>query len=445
MPKLSEIVGDEDYYLSSVSYSLVMVMPRSRRVKQEYIPEVQSAPYRNGFDSQKAIAEYLGISLATVNKYFNSRPVDSYYFREITNCLGLDWLEIADFPVVKSPSKKDIEVIFYQEEEENFIYVERPPVEDSCYKTLLNPGALVRIKAPSLMGKTALIKRTFSKIKHKGYKTVYINLHLAETADFEDLEQFLKWFCISVGQALGLENRLADYWHEEFSTSKVNCQNYFESYLLAKIESPLVLCLDEVERIFPYQEVAAEFLTLLRAWHEEAKVRESWKRLRLLIAHSTEVYIRLDINSSPFNVGLPIELPEFSQEQVQQLAQLHEVNLTESKVKQLMDLVNGHPYLVEQTLSHLKTYRETSLKEILQKAATEAGIYRNHLLHLLRLLRKRPELSEMYKKVIAATSPIRLGSFQAYKLHSMGLVHLQENNVTPRCNLYQQYFIERLD
>ena len=420
-------------------------MSRSLRVKEEYIPIVKLAVRRNGYARQKDLAEELLMSLATISKYLNGKPVDCLNFQEISQLLRQDWQQIADFPVVKSPSKKDIEVIFYQEEEENFIYVERPPVEDSCYKTLLNPGALVRIKAPSLMGKTSLISRTFSKITQEGYRTVYLNLHLANNEYFKDLDLFLKWFCISVGEGLGLENRLADYWNEKSFASKVNCQRYFKKYLLAQSESPLVLCLDEVERIFPHQEVAAEFLGLLRAWHEEAKISKIWKRLRLVIAHSTEVYVQLDINSSPFNVGLVIELPDFTQEQVQHLAQSHEVNLTESEVRQLMEIVNGHPHLVEQALSHLKTYRETSLKEILQKAATEAGIYRNHLLHLLRLLRKRPELLEAYKKVVAANNSIPLDPLQAYKLHSMGLVHLQENDVTPRCNLYQQYFIERLN
>ncbi len=85
------------------------------------------------------------------------------------------------------------------------------------------------------------------------------------------------------------------------------------------------------------------------------------------------------------------------------------------------------------------------LEEILRVAATEAGIYRNHLRHLLRLISQRSELLEADKKVIAATSPIRLNPFQPYQLHSMGLVHLPKNDVTPRCNLYRQYFLDQLN
>lgn len=423
-------------------------MPRSLRVKSEKIPTLKLAVKRNGYARQKDLAEELGMCLATVSNYLNGKRVDYLNFIEISNYLGQDWQEIADFIEFSNKSTKENlkidEIIPYQNEEEKFIYVDRPPIEDLCYGSLLNHGALVRIKAPHLMGKTALITKTFSKLTLQGYRTVYLNLHLANKIYFDDLDLLLKWFCISTGQTLGLENRLGDYWDEDFSTSKVDCTEYFERYILTQIDSPLVLCLDEVDRIFPHQEVASEFFGLLRAWHEQSKIRKIWKRLRLVIAHSTEVYIRLDINSSPFNVGLPVELPDFTQKQVQELAKQHEVNLTDSEVEQLMGLVNGHPHLVELTLFYLKNNKNTSLEEVIKIATTEAGIYRNHLRHLLRLISLRSELLEVFKTVITASNSVRLDSLQNYKLHSMGLVHLQANDVVPRCKLYQQYFVDRL-
>lgn len=35
---------------------------------------------------------------------------------------------------------------------------------------------------------------------------------------------------------------------------------------------------------------------------------------------------------------------------------------------------------------------------------------------------------------------IRPETVQAFQLHSMDLVHLQGNEVVPRCNLYRRYF-----
>ncbi len=427
-------------------------MPRSLRVRPEYINQVKSAVHRNGYPRQKDLAEELEISLATVSNFLNGRAVDYNNFTEICRVLAQDWKEIASLEKSRSnsvPTSRDVEperVIneFCHDQEETFTYIERPPIESSCYETILQPGSLIRIKAPSLMGKTSLMVRLLDQVAKQNYRTVYLNLHLADKTDFANLNQFLKWFCVSVGQSLGLPNQLADYWDEQFSTSKVNCTDYFEQYLLDNASSPLVLCLDEVDRVFPHREVASDFFGLLRAWHEQGKIRNIWKKLRLIVAHSTEVYVPLNINESPFNVGLPIELPEFTPEQVQDLAHRHGLNWTDAQVQQLMDMVGGHPYLVEQAISQLKVRSNLSLAQLLETSATEAGIYGNHLRRYWYLIQQHPELLEAFDKVVTETSLVRLQSMQAYKLHSMGLVHLQGNQVALRCNLYRQYFGDRI-
>ena len=213
-------------------------MSRSLRVHPDYIQKVKLAVKRNGYPRQKDLAEELVFSLATVGNFLNGKRVDYNYFTEICQVLGIDWKEVVTFEEdsnhiqsTKDAIAVDPEVVIPCPEQETFIYVERPPIETSCYEPLLNSGALIRIKAPSLTGKTSLIVKTLNKITQQGYRTVYLNLHLANQADFNNLDQFLKWFCISVGQSLGLKNKLIDYWDEEFSTSKVDCTDYFEKYL----------------------------------------------------------------------------------------------------------------------------------------------------------------------------------------------------------------------
>ncbi|WP_249103672.1 AAA-like domain-containing protein [Argonema galeatum] len=58
----------------------------------------------------------------------------------------------------------------------------------------------------------------------------------------------------------------------------------------------------------------------MRFWHEEARRENVWQSVRLVLVHSTEVYVSLSINQSPFNVGLTIKLPQFTSQQVQDLA-----------------------------------------------------------------------------------------------------------------------------
>jgi hypothetical protein len=116
-----------------------------------------------------------------------------------------------------------------------------------------------------------------------------------------------------------------------------------------------------------------------------------------------------------------------------------------AEVKQLMEMVGGHPELVQQALSHLKINQSVTLEQILQTAATEAGIYGNYLRRHWCVVQQHSELAEVLKKVVMTTEKVRLEPEQSYKLHRMGLVHLAGNEVTIACNLYRQYFCDRLE
>jgi hypothetical protein len=203
------------------------------------------------------------------------------------------------------------------------------------------------------------------------------------------------------------------------------------------------LGLDECDRLFESPEIADDFFGLLRALHEEAKRRDIWKKFRLIVVHSTEVYIPLDVNKSPFNVGLPIELPEFNLQQVQDLAQRHGLNWSAREVAELMGLVGGNPYLVRLGMYHISR-QDLTLDRLVQESATEAGIYSDHLRRHLWNLEKYAELIEAMGEVANSSQPVRLKSELGFKLNSMGLVKLEGNSCSPRCKLYAEYFRDRL-
>ncbi|BAS60374.1 Adenylate cyclase (plasmid) [Leptolyngbya boryana IAM M-101] len=417
-----------------------VAMGRSLQVRADAVCKVKAGLRRNGYARQKDLAEELGIALSTLSNYLNGRPVDYVNFTEISNCLGLDWQAIADLPTTSEPESLPIETSCSIE---SFIYIERPPIDRICYEALLHPSCLLRIKAPRLMGKTSLVAHLLRQAAHQGYRTVHLNFHLANQADFRSLSAFLQWFCASVTQQLQLPNRLAQYWDEEFSTNKISCTEYFEKYLLSNNPQPLILSLDEVDRLFVYPELAADFLSLLRAWYEKTKTLKIWQQLRLIIVYATEVYIPLNLHESPFNVGQLIELHEFTAEQITSLAQQYTLEWTESQTQQLMAIVGGHPEWISKALRSLKS-KEMPFEQLLQTAALESGLYRGELRHLWRMVHQRTELLEGMRTVMQASQPVRLSTDLSYQLHSLGLIQLQGNFAVPRCALYQRYFCDRL-
>jgi hypothetical protein len=357
-------------------------------------------------------------SLITVPDTLPPRQAPEYYPKPVTGP------EVPEGPVALSST----------------FYAERPPIESRCYETITQAGALIRIKAPRQMGKTSLLNRIVEFAAKQDYRTVRLNLLQADGEKFSSLGKFLRWFCTCVSHELQLPSQLNNYWDEDRG-SIVNCTTYFEEHLLEQIDSPLVLALDEVDRVFQSAEITQGFFPMLRSWHEEAKTIDIWEQLRLVVVHSTEDYGPLDINQSPFNVGLPVELTEFTPEQVEDLARRHKLNWNDAQVQQLMAMVGGHPYLVRWALYHLAC-QDLTLEKLLQDAPTDAGIYEGHLRRHSGTL-KNPELAAALKQVVTTSEPVRLETMQAYKLYSMGLIKRIGDRVTPRCQLYQQYFRER--
>ena len=322
-------------------------------------------------------------------------------------------------------------------------YVERPPIESYCYEEIAKPGALLRIKAPQHMGKTSLMDRIIQYSKNIGYETETLSFKLADSKIFTDLDKFSKWFCAVISNELRLPNKLDDYWNDLFGCN-YNTTIYLQDYLLKEINSPLVLALDDVDLVFEHSTIANDFCVLLRGWHEQARRgnrdSETWQKLRLIIVHATDIYSSMDINSSPLaNVGKIIELPELNHEQVKDLAHKHKLDWSDAQVNKLVNLVGGHPYLVQLALDYIK-YSNVTLEQLLQQAPTEAGIYSNYLRQHLGELEENPKLAAAFQNVVLKNDWVQLDPVQAFKLHSMGIVKIEGNNVKSSCQLYHSYF-----
>ncbi|WP_138503440.1 AAA-like domain-containing protein [Nostoc sp. PA-18-2419] len=325
-------------------------------------------------------------------------------------------------------------------------YISRPPIEEVAYAEMAQPGSVICIKAPKKMGKSSLVLRLLARAKNQGFRTVSLDFLQADKPVFTSLNKFLRWFCANVSRELQLEPKLNDYWDENMG-SKVSCSIYFQKYLLSALETPLVLVLNEANWVFEYQEIAGEFLALVRLWHEQAKAVEIWQKLRLVLVYSTEIIVPIKLSQSLFNIGLPIKLPLFTKEQVQDLAQRHGLDWTDGRdADSLMAIVGGHPYLVRLALYHLigKGGLQGNLEQLLQQAPTELGIYHEYLRQYILLLQDEPELVNAFYQVINTNNYVKLEPILAYKLQGMGLINLEGDRSTPTCKLYRLYFREYL-
>jgi hypothetical protein len=310
-------------------------------------------------------------------------------------------------------------------------------LEAACCEAILQPGALVRVKGARQMGKTSLLVRLLHQAAQQNSDVALLSLQAVDTPTLQDIDALLQWFCQQVTMALQLPNYLDDYWDDLFGSS-ISCKSYFEEYLLLQSSQPLVLALDDVDRLFPYVEVADEFLGLLRAWHEDAKTRNVWKKLRLVLSHTMDVYIPLNIHKSPFNVGLPIELTALTLPQIQTLAERYELTLSIEQINQLQQFAGGLPYLTQLALQAMQQ-QQLSIEQLRSTAAIDS-IYSDHLCQQWQILVDNPVLAEAFASIVRSTVPIEVDLAQSSQLQSLGFVTIQGSQAMPSCELYARYF-----
>ena len=135
--------------------------------------------------------------------------------------------------------------------------------EERCDEEVQKPGSLIRIKSPQNMGKSSLMARVLDHASQLGYRTVVIDLNQTNQKFFEDLDLFMQWFCASVGKPLGIRVKTDAYWDDIFGAND-NSTDYFECYLLKDDDPPLVLAIDNFDRIFAYTDIETDLCGLLR-------------------------------------------------------------------------------------------------------------------------------------------------------------------------------------
>ena len=322
------------------------------------------------------------------------------------------------------------------------MYINRGLLEASCYQQLLQPNTFICLSAPSNMGKTSLMARILHYGTTQNYHTVRLSFNQAESQLLTSTTKFIRWFYNNIIYQLNLKSELNQYSHEDLGIL-VSCTVALEESVLKKIDSPLILAVDDIEQLLEYSRLARDFFCLLRCWYQKSKDNKIWQKLRLIIVISTDIYASLNIEYYSFNPALLIDLPAFNQQEITNLIQHYQIKTTDLEIKKLKALTGGFPYLVRLALYQSKL-QNLSLDKIFSNATSDTGIYAKHLQEKSWHLRQNHCLFQAFFKLITDIEPVQLTSEIQFKLKSLGLVHLVENQTRISCDLYQEYFQNNL-
>jgi hypothetical protein len=324
-------------------------------------------------------------------------------------------------------------------------YIQRPPLEENCKQEILKNKALIRIKGLKQTGKTLLLSEYIVNVaQQQGYKIALLNFAAVDSNILQDYNKFGKWFCKSIAKKFNIEDQLNNYWDDDFGVNS-NCENYLEEYILQQIENPIVIALDNLEQILPYRENANDFSRSLRNWLD-SHINIS-QQMKLVVTYSTDNYYTLDINSSPFKNlrGFVVELPEFNIHQAQLMLRNISLSLSHHQLEEIMNLLGGHPYLLNKAVNYLNSNPELTIKEFIKNAPTQTGIYKDDLLDLVVKIREDEAILDTVKKLLKTDNFVTIDPIIMFKLDNLGLIQKNNNQVQIRNQLYRQYFQANLN
>ena len=318
-------------------------------------------------------------------------------------------------------------------------YVVRPS-DALALQTITRQGVTITIKGPRQMGKSSLLVRTVEAAMAAGKRVALLDFQFIDSAALGSAEVFLRQFCAWLSYRLKIADQVADYWRLPLGNIQ-RCTTYVEDYLLPAVKGPLVLALDEVDKIFD-TDFRSDFFGMLRGWHNRRQATSVWKQLDLVLVTSTEPYqLVANLNQSPFNVGQVIELEDFTPAQLADLNARHGSPFTLEEQGRLMTLLGGQPYLVRQAMFLVASGRFSSAA-LFATAADERGPFGDHLRYHLLRMHNNAELVAGLQQVLKQHACADEQVF--FRLHGAGLVKRDGRAVVPRCQLYAEYFREHL-
>lgn len=322
-------------------------------------------------------------------------------------------------------------------------YVQRP-VDNEFRSAIARRDSIVLVRGARQMGKSSLLARGLHEARSQGVLVVLTDFQALSSSDFETLERFYHALGNSIAEQLDLDTTVADMWDSRRSPN-MNFDRFLRREVFEKLDAQTLWGLDEVDRLFNCR-FGTEVFGMFRSWHNKRALDPEgpWANLTLAIAYATEAHLFItDLNQSPFNVGTPLTLEDFAEQQVADLNRRYGSPLREEgELKAFFRLVNGHPFLVRRGLHELST-RQIGFQALEAQASRDEGIFGDHLRRILVSLARDPALVEVVRGLLRGNG--RLAPDNFYRLRAAGVVGGETaGEAKVRCQVYADFLRRHL-
>ncbi|MDF5722028.1 MAG: AAA-like domain-containing protein [Rhizonema sp. PD37] len=336
-------------------------------------------------------------------------------------------------------------------------YVRRLADEEFYQK--LRAGKFCYVLNSRQMGKSSLRVQTMQRLQSEG--TVCAALDLTGIGKYKvTLSQWYGGIVYGLVESCQLEDKFdfdwQTWWQKKQSIlDPVTCLRLFiEEVLLEKIQQPIVIFVDEIDRVLSQDFSLDDFFALIRFFQNQRVDNPIFERLTFaLLGVATPSDLITDKTQTPFNIGEGIELHGFSLEEAKPLIKGLEGNVSNPQqvMQEILDWTGGQPFLTQKLCQFMV---EESLKdnprsvgEVVRARIIENWESQDDPEHL-RTIRDRilshgqraSYLLELYQLLRHSGEITSNNSIEVSELQLSGLVIKRQEKLRVYNHIYQQIF-----
>ena len=226
------------------------------------------------------------------------------------------------------------------------------------YKALKR-GEFCYVLNPRQMGKSSLMVRMMHHLQHEGSYCASIDMTRIGSENVTP-EQWYKGLAVELWRRFGLlrKIRLKDWWKEREDLSPVQrLSEFIETVLLADVgieenapPKQLIIFIDEIDSILGLSFPVNDFFALIRSCYNQRGINLEYRRLTwAFFGVATPSDLITDSQTTPFNIGQPVQLEGFKEHEAQPLLQglAQRVDNPQVLLKEILAWTGGQPFLTQ--------------------------------------------------------------------------------------------------
>jgi hypothetical protein len=340
-------------------------------------------------------------------------------------------------------------------------YIKRQADED-LYNAL-KKGSLCAMYAPIQMGKTSLILQVMNRLKNEGFACAYIDLSMfGGNFDNKSFEIFCYSLIDTLVSEFALTSRfnLREWWEGEtkWLGAGMSFRNFIDDILMEEINQDIIIFIDEIDYLID-KSFTADFISLLRSLYERNQFKQN-NKLKcnfVLSGRMNPNTYRFSVNTSPFNIGVRIELKEFTYEEALPLAGglAEKTDNPQELLKSILQWTGGQPFLTQKICSLVKESKQSIpngtekdwLDNLVRTQIIENWKFQDSPIHLTNIERRilheqKSEVLSVYESILQGESDFdKRSNYEALQtLMSTGLLIRHDGKLKVANKIYESVF-----